>query len=73
MTKREWDDQIRDRLKRLTGTDPVVATATDLMKVMSYKDAKTFKKTFLSDITPCVGKRYSVKDFVDSNYGLTLF
>jgi hypothetical protein len=73
MTKSEWSKELRDRLKELNGVDPVVATASDLMRVMGYKDMKHFKSVYLNNITFVAGKRYSVKDFIDDNYGVTLF
>lgn len=72
MTKKEWESEIRKRLITETGSDVCVARATDLMRILNYKDAKHFKKSFLAGLTPCCGKQYSVKDFLDVNYGRTL-
>lgn len=72
MTKAEWNSEIRSRLKANIGSEVVVARASDLMKVLNYKDAKNFKKMFLADIKPCCNKQYSIKDFIDANYGKRL-
>ena len=72
MTKREWRDEIQSRLRAEKGHEVVVATATDLMRIMNYKDMKSFKKTWLGTIHPVVMKQYAVKDFIDANYGINL-
>ena len=72
MNKGEWNEEIRSRLRAEKGHEVVVATATDLMRIMNYKDMKSFKKTWLGTINPVVMKQYAVKDFIDANYGINL-
>ena len=72
MNKGEWNEEIRSRLRAEKGHEVVVATATDLMRIMNYKDMKSFKKTWLGTIHPVVMKQYAVKDFIDANYGINL-
>lgn len=72
MTKAEWEKEIRSRLKAEKGHEVVIATATDLMRIMNYKDMKNFKLRFLSDINPVCMKQFSIKDFIDANYGINL-
>ena len=73
MNKAEWLKEITTGLERQTGTTGIrFGTQTELMRVLGYKDPKHFKKTFLRGIEPVVEKKYSVKDFVDTNYGIKL-
>ena len=72
MNKGEWNEEIRSRLRAEKGHEVVVVTATDLMRIMNYKDMKSFKKTWLGTIHPVVMKQYAVKDFIDANYGINL-
>jgi len=70
MTKSEWISEITIGLERQTQITGVrFGTATELMRVLGYKDMKNFKKMYLQGIEPVAMKRYSVRDFVDVNYG----
>jgi len=73
MTKQEWLNEIICGLERQTQTRGIrFGTATELMRVLGYKDGKNFRKQFLADIEPVTMKKYSVRDFVDANYGRRL-
>lgn len=74
MNKQEWTKEIIKGLEDQTGTKGIrFGTTAELMKILGYKDRKSFKASFLRDIAPVVGKKYSIKDFVDANYGVKLF
>lgn len=73
MSKADWLKEIITGLERQTGTTGIrFGTQTEFMRVLGYRDPKHFKKTFLQDIRPVVEKKYSVRDFVDANYGIRL-
>ena len=73
MNKAEWMKEITIGLEKQTGMRGCrFGTQTQFMRVLGYKDPKHFKKTFLQNINPVVEKKYSVKDFVDTNYGIKL-
>jgi hypothetical protein len=74
MNKSEWVKEITIGLEEQTQTRGIrFGTATELSRVLGYKDQKSFKASFLQNINPVVGKKYSIKDFVDANYGIKLF
>jgi hypothetical protein len=73
MSKQEWLKEILTGLERQTGTTGIrFGTQTELMRVLVYRDIKHFKKEFLQQVEPVTGKKYSVRDFVDANYGRKL-
>lgn len=73
MNKAEWLKELTIGLERQTGTTGIrFGTQTELMRVLGYRDAKHFKKTFLQEVEPVVEKKYSIRDFVDANYGRKL-
>ena len=67
MTKTDWSNELRQSLGCGFGS------ATEFMRAMGYKDMKWFKKNYLEGVPYVTAKRYSVKDFVDVNYGIKIF
>jgi len=73
MSKQEWLKEIITGLERQTGTPGIrFGTQTELMRVLGYHDLKYFKAEYLQGIEPVTGKKYSVRDFVDVNFGRKL-
>ena len=73
MTKSEWMTEITTGLERQTQMTGIrFGTATEFMRVLGYKDMKNFKKMYLQGIEPVTMKKYSIRDFVDTNYGRRL-
>lgn len=57
MTKAEWLKEITIGLEEQTQTRGIrFGTATELSRVLGYKDQKSFKASFLQNINPVVGK-----------------